>query len=99
MDAANVKYAKSLFDPIVTTQLNTQGELILHMEGEIDGLDFYYSIDDSMPDQFSDHYTKPLVIPADVTLLRVISYRDGKPVGKMLHIPIESLKQRATKVL
>jgi hexosaminidase len=99
MDAANVKYAKSLFDPIVTTQLNTQGELILHMEGEIDGLDFYYSIDDSMPDQFSDHYTKPLVLPADVTLLRVISYRDGKPVGKMLPIPIESLKQRATKVL
>jgi hexosaminidase len=99
MDAANVKYAKSLFDPIVTTQLNTQGELILHMEGEIEGLDLYYSIDDSMPDQFSDHYTKPLVLPADVTLLRVISYRDGKPVGKMLHIPIESLKQRATKVL
>ena len=32
MDAANVKYAKSLFDPIVTTQLNTQGELILHMD-------------------------------------------------------------------
>jgi hexosaminidase len=99
MDAANVKYAKSIFDPIVSTQLNTQGELILHMEGEIDGLDLYYSIDDSMPDQYSDQYTKPLVLPADVTLLRVISYRDGKPVGKMLPIPIESLKQRATKVL
>jgi hexosaminidase len=99
MDAANVKYAKSMFDPIVTTQFNTKGELILQMEGEIEGLDFYYSIDDSMPDHFSEKYITPIVLPADVTLLRVISYRTGKPLGKMLNIPIESLKQRATKVL
>jgi hexosaminidase len=69
------------------------------MEGEIEGLDFYYSIDDSMPDHFSEKYITPIVLPADVTLLRVISYRTGKPLGKMLNIPIESLKQRATKVL
>lgn len=99
LEAANVKYAKSMFDPIVTTQLNTKGELIVLMEGEIEGLDIYYSIDDSMPDNFSNKYTTPIVLPEDVTILRVISYRDGKPLGKTLTIPIESLKQRALKVL
>lgn len=97
--AANVKYAVSMYDPIVTTQLNTKGELIVNMEGEIDGLKIYFSMDDSMPDQFSDEYTKPFVVPEDVSVLRVISYRNNKPLGKMLSIPMESLKKRATKVL
>ncbi len=99
LDAANVKYATSMYDPIVTTQLNTKGELIINMEGEIDGLKIYYSIDDSMPDKYSDEFTKPFVVPEDVTVLRVISYRDGKQLGKMLSIPMESLKKRAVKVL
>lgn len=97
--AANVKYALSMYDPIVTTQLNTKGEFIVHMEGEIDGLKIYFSMDDSMPDNFSDEYTKPFVLPEDLAVLRVISYRNGKPLGKMLSIPAESLKQRAIKVL
>jgi len=99
LDAANVKYAKSMFDPIVTTQLNTKGELIVNMEGEVDGLKIYYSIDDSMPDNYSNEFTKQFVVPDDVTILRVISYRDGKAIGKMLNIPIESLRKRAVKVL
>ncbi len=98
-EAANVKYAKSMFDPIVTTQLNTKGELIVNMEGEIDGLKMYYSIDDSMPDNFSEAFVKPFVLPEDVTILRVVAYRDGKQISKLLNIPIESLKKRAVKVL
>lgn len=98
-EAANVKYAKSMYDAIVTTELNTKGELILKMEGEVDNLRFYYTIDDQMPDNYSDEYTIPIVIPADVTLVRIQSYRDGKPIGKLLNIPIESLRNRAKKVL
>ena len=99
LDAANVKYAKSMFDPIVTTQLNTKGEWILLMEGEVEGMEIYYSMDDAMPDNYSNKYTAPFVLPEDVAVLRVISYRNGKPLGKMLSIPMESLKKRATKVL
>jgi hexosaminidase len=99
LDAANVKYAKSIYDPIVTTKSNTKGELYATMEGEIDGLSFYYTIDEAMPDNYSEVYKAPFLVPEDVTILRVISYRDGKPIGKMLNIPIESLKKRAVKVL
>jgi hexosaminidase len=69
------------------------------MEGEVDNLRFYYTIDDQMPDNYSDEYTKPVILPTDVTLVRVQSYRDGKPIGKLLNIPIESLRNRAKKVL
>jgi hexosaminidase len=88
-----------MFDPIVTTQLNTKGEWILLMEGEVEGMEIYYSMDDAMPDNYSNKYTAPFVLPEDVAVLRVISYRNGKPLGKMLSIPMESLKKRATKVL
>ena len=99
LDAAGVRYAKSIYDPIVTTQQNTKGELMGMMEGEIEGLDIYYTLNDQMPDNYSSKYTAPFLIPEDVFSLRVISYRDGKPIGKYLNIPMESLKKRATKVL
>lgn len=99
LDTLNIKYAKSIYDPIVTTTLNTKGELYASMEGEVKGLDFYYTIDESMPDQFSNHFNGPILIPEDVTILRVVSYRNGKNIGKLLNIPIASLKQRAVKVL
>jgi hexosaminidase len=99
LEAADVNYAKSIYDPIVTTQLNTKGELIIKMEGEVEGLDIYYTIDDQMPDKYSDKFVAPFVLPEDVLSVRIISYRDGKPIGKFLNIPIESLKKRAVKVL
>ena len=99
LDAADVVYARSMYDPIVTTQLNTKGEYIVKMEGEVDGLDIYYTIDDQMPDKYSDKYTAPFVLPEDVLSVRIISYRDGKPIGKYLNIPIASLKSRAKKIL
>jgi hexosaminidase len=99
LDTLKIKYAKSIYDPIVTTTLNTKGELFTNMEGEVGGLDFYYTIDESMPDQYSNPYSQSILIPEDVTILRVISYRNGKPIGKLLNIPISSLKQRAVKVL
>jgi hexosaminidase len=52
-----------------------------------------------MPDNYSNQFTGPVLIPEDVTILRIISYKNGKPIGKLLNIPISSLKQRAVKVL
>ena len=99
LDAAGVRYSKSMYDPIVTTHLNSKGELMGIMEGEVEGLDIYYTINDQMPDNYSEKYTGPFLLPEDVLSLRVISYKDGKQIGKFLNIPIESLRKRAVKVL
>ena len=99
LDAADVVYSKSIYDPIVTTEMNTKGELIVKMEGEADGLTIYYTIDDQMPDKYSDRYSTPFILPEDVISVRIISYRDEKPIGKYLNIPVASLKSRAKKIL
>jgi hexosaminidase len=99
LDAAQIRYAKSMYDPIVKTTQNTKGELYATMEGEVEGLSFYYTIDESIPDNYSNAYQNAIQIPDDVLTLRIITYRNGSPIGKLLNIPIESLKTRATKVL
>ena len=99
LDAAEVKYAKSMYDAIVTTNLNTKGELLVSVASEISGLSFYYSLDESLPDNYSNAYSSTFVLPEDVSILRIIGYRDGKQIGKLLSIPMESLKSRAKRVL
>jgi hexosaminidase len=99
LDAAEIKYAKSMYDAIVTTNLNTKGELLVSVASEISGLSFYYSLDESLPDNYSNAYSNTFVLPEDVSILRIIGYRNGKQIGKLLSIPMESLKSRAKRVL
>ena len=99
LDAAEIKYSKSMYDAIVTTKLNTKGELLVSIAGEINGITYFYSLDESLPDNYSNAYSNTFVLPEDVSILRVIGYRNGKQIGKMLSIPMESLKTRAKRVL
>jgi hexosaminidase len=62
---------------------------------EVPGLDIYYSFDNSYPDKFYPKYTAPLTVPIDAALLRVITYKNGKPVGRMNNMPITELTKRA----
>jgi len=65
------------------------------MNAEIEGLDIYYSIDESIPDNFFPKYTSPILIPADAAHLKVITYKKGKQVGQLINIPIADLKRRS----
>ena len=62
---------------------------------EVKGLDIHYTFDNSFPDQFYPKYTEPLIMPKDAFMLRVITYRGDKPVGRMITITAEELKKRA----
>lgn len=95
LDAAQVKYAPSLYDPIFEAEKDNTGNLLVSLSTEVPGLDIYYSFDNSFPDAFYPKYTTPLVVPTDARLLRVITYRNGKPLGRMQHMPVEELKKRA----
>ncbi|MEB0248889.1 hypothetical protein QN344_02020, partial [Mucilaginibacter sp. 5B2] len=61
------------------------------------GLDTYYSFDNSYPDCFYPKYTGVLNIPIDATQMKVITYRGKKPVGRMISMPIDELKSRLGK--
>ncbi len=63
------------------------------MGTEINELDVYYTWDNSFPDNHYPKYTSQLMILKDAFELRVITYRDGKPIGMLLPIPVTELKK------
>lgn len=86
---AAVNYSTALYDPIIEVS-RKDGKMIVTMDTEAQGMKIYYTIDDTMPDNFSPEYTGPLTIPEGPVTLRVISYRNGKPLGHLITLsPVE----------
>lgn len=94
LDLAEVKYCPAIYDPSILPQKNAAGQLLVEMKTEIDGLDIHYSFDNSTPDKFYPKYNAPLPVPKDASRLKLITYRDGKPVGRLMTITVDELKRR-----
>jgi len=95
-NVAGIKYAPSMFDPLIKVSKDSSGLIGLDFDNEIDGLDVYYSFDNSYPDNFYPRYTKGLSVsvPKDAVLLRAITYRNGKPIGRMISVTKDDLLKR-----
>ncbi len=92
---ADRKYAPSIYDPSVKVSKDAKGNLLLDFETEIDGLTVHYSFDNSFPDYHYPAYGRTSIpVPVDAAPLKVVSYRAGKQVGRMMTISIEDLKKR-----
>ena len=94
-DAAEIKYARSMFDPIFASYKKGKDSITVDLSTEVEGLDIHYSFDNSFPDRFYPKYSGTLDVPKDAVNLRVITYRNDKPIGQMITMPIEELKKRA----
>jgi hexosaminidase len=94
-DVAEKKYAPSIYDPIFKATKNASSQVIVEMSTEVEGLHIYYSFDNSFPDKFYPEYSQPLTVPKDASNLKVLTYRNGKPIGRMVTMPVDVLKKRA----
>jgi hexosaminidase len=94
LDSRDINYARSIYDPIFTCT-NNNGEPLINLSTEVEGLDIYYSFDNSFPDRFYPKYTQPLTPPKDAVLLRTIVYRGNQPIGRMVTLPIIEINKRA----
>ncbi len=95
-DAADINYSRAIYDAIVDTSKKGD-KLLLTMDSEVPGLDIYFTIDDTMPDQHSTRYSQPVELPDAPITLRVITYRAGKPIGHLITLPLAQLKSRARR--
>ena len=93
-DVAGVNYSKAVYDAVVKTTAKA-GKLTLDLSSEIPGIDLFYSIDDTMPDQFSTKYAQPVELPDGPITLRVVGYRNGKPIGHLITLKRAELERRA----
>ena len=92
-DAAHVKYATSIYDPMINA-VRMPGDTSLHVKlsTQLDKLDIYYTWDTSIPDASSLKYTgQPLAVPNGAGEIRVITYRDNKPIGKRVDLMLNEL--------
>ncbi|HLN54463.1 MAG TPA: family 20 glycosylhydrolase [Bacteroidales bacterium] len=92
-DLEGVNYSKAIYDPVINTTMKGD-KMTLEMETEASGIDIYYTLDNTMPDNHSQKYTGPVDVPEGPVSLRVITYRNDKPVGHLIILKPEELKKR-----
>jgi hexosaminidase len=93
LDQAQTKWAPSMYEPDIKASRAGNGVNVT-LVPEVEGLDMHYTFDNSYPDSFYPKYTGPIDVPKDADKLRIISYKNGKPVGRMMTITVEELKKR-----
>lgn len=94
-DQAEVNYAPSIYDPEIAMIKADDGEYKIVFTPEIKGLDIYYTFDCTFPDKFSARYDgQPVDTPKGSSEVWAITYREGKPIGRLLVITFDELKGR-----
>ena len=92
-DYAKTKYSPAIYDPVVSVKRDGENYYVT-LTPEIKGLDIYTSFDSSTPDNFYPKYKEAQLIPKDAVVMRIITYRGNKPMGRLMTIPVEDLKKR-----
>lgn len=95
MDVAETKYSPSIYDPIIKVSRSADKQLMVDLSTEMEGLDIYYSFDNSAPDRFYPKYTEKLVVPKEASQLKIITYKGKVVKGRMLMLSAEELNKRA----
>lgn len=96
-DISDDKYSKAMYDAIVASSKDDKGNLYANISTELSGMTIYYSFDESNPDNYYPKYTSPVLVPKDAATMKIVTYRDGKQIGKQINIPITELTKRAPK--
>lgn len=95
-DIAEKKYATCHNDAIIDSRLSKDGRLQVDLSTEVNGLQLYYSFDNTFPDNFYPAYRGgPLFPPEECSMMRVVTYLGKQQVGKMITITREELMKRA----
>jgi hexosaminidase len=95
-DIAEKKYATCHNDAMIDSRLSKDGRLQVELSTEVNGLQVYYSFDNTFPDYFYPVYRGgPLFPPEECSMMRVVTYRGKQQVGKMITITREELMKRA----
>lgn len=95
-ETAGKPISKAVYDPIVIVK-KQDGKMMCTLSNDLSNVDIYYTIDGTFPAQYSTKYTQPFEIPKGDITLRVVSYRNGKPIGRTLTISKEMLEKRIGK--
>jgi hexosaminidase len=100
-DAEQIKYAGSMYDAVVTSKKekgksdDDEDTLFIKLDCQISNADIYYTFDETNPDNYSNKYDgKPLTLPQGANTIKVITYKNGKPLGRQIAVDKKQLEDR-----
>lgn len=94
-DYASINYATSLYDPVIAVKKKGT-QLLIDLSTEVEGLTIHYTVDNTVPNKYSPIYKNgPLVFPQGADNFRVITYKEGRPIGRLISFKTEELSKRA----
>jgi hexosaminidase len=96
-DEAGINYAPSIYDPIIEVKKNANGQLTIDLTTEAKNVDIFYTVDNSIPNQYYPKYKGTITMPDDADMLRVITYRSNEPIGRLISLKTEDLVKRIKK--
>lgn len=94
-DVAQKKYAPSMYEPIINVKRNANGELTVFLSTEVSGLTIHYSFDHSFPDHFYPEAKGSVVVPKDATVMKIVTYRGNKAMGRTIDLTVADMIKRA----
>lgn len=92
-ELADINFSRAIYDAVVSTS-SKNGKMTIELASEVPDLDIYFTTNDVMPDSHANKYTKPVEAPDGAFNLRVITYRNGKPIGHLITLSRKQLEKR-----
>jgi len=96
-DIMELKFAPSVYEPIIEVSRTSDKKLKVDLSTEVEGLDIYYTFDNTFPDRFYPKYSRPLVVPPEALMLKLVTYKGKEQKGRLISIPAWELNNRADK--
>lgn len=96
-DSAGIGYSRSMYDPMVMVKAVKDTTIEIELSTEVENLQIHYSFDEFPPDGYYPVYREPLRFPLGASTLMLQTYRNGKPVGKLMRLPLVELRKRARR--
>lgn len=94
-DAAEKKYAPSMYEPKISFSKNAKNEILVELTPEISNVSFHYSFDNSYPDKFYPAAVGKISVPKDAEQIRIIAIKNGKQVGRFISVSRADMNNRS----
>ena len=92
----DINFSTSFYDAIIQPSKDEKGNLLIQLDTEISGLEIYFTFDNTYPDHHSTLYNmgEKLLTPKDADGFRVITYRNGKAIGRIITVSLADLAKQ-----
>lgn len=98
-DIAKINHSMSVYNAWVMpfTEKST-GKVFVDIWKELDDVDIYYTLDSTIPDNYSLKYDgKPFEMPGNSSKINIQTYRKGVPCGKLFRVTRDDINRRASR--